>query len=153
MAATDKQKHWIGFDLGGTKMLAAVLDADFHLVSRQRKKTKGHEGSETGLERIAQTIQKALSDAELDEKQLGGIGVGCAGPLDLDKGIIHDAPNLGWQDVPVKEHLENVFHCPVQVVNDVDAGVFGEYCFGAAKDSRSVLGVFPGTGIGGGYVH
>ena len=78
---------------------------------------------------------------------------GSAGPLDLDEGVILDAPNLGWKDVKMKATLEKEFGCPAAVMNDVDAGVYGEYRFGAARSSRCVLGVFPGTGIGGGCVY
>lgn len=156
-SATDMAKttdnYWVGFDLGGTKMLAAVFDDELNLITRQRKKTKGHEGSEMGLARIAATIRKALTDADIETSQLAGIGVGCAGPLDLERGIIHEAPNLGWKDVHVQDYLKREFDCPVSVINDVDAGVFGEYRFGAAMGSRSVVGVFPGTGIGGGCVY
>ncbi len=84
---------------------------------------------------------------------LRGIGLGSAGPLDLDEGIILDAPNLGWKDVKIKSILEKEFGCPAVVLNDVDAGVYGEYRFGAARSSRCAVGVFPGTGIGGGCVY
>lgn len=146
-------RHWIGFDLGGTKMLAKVFDADFQALGHDRTKTKGHEGMEAGLGRIVKTIQDALKKSEVDEKQIAGIGIGCPGPLDLDAGVIRSAPNLGWENVPVKDHLEAKFDCPVVMLNDVDAGVYGEYRFGVAKESRTVVGVFPGTGIGGGCVY
>jgi glucokinase len=145
-------KYWVGFDLGGTKMLATVFDSEFKPCGRERKKTKGHAGSETGVVRISKTIRDALADAEIDVGQVAGIGVGFAGPLDLEKGVLFEAPNLGWTDVPLKDLLENDFACPVVVANDVDAGVFGEYKFGAAKGARCAIGVFPGTGIGGGCV-
>ena len=153
MAEAQQQKHWVGFDLGGTKMLAAVFGPDFKPVARERKRTKGHEGVAAGLERIIQTIAKVLAEAQLTKENLAGIGVGCPGPLDLDRGIILDAPNLGWSDVKIKQTLEREFGCPTVIANDVDAGVYGEYRFGAAKGARCVLGVFPGTGIGGGCVY
>ncbi len=134
-------------------MLATVFDSEFHAKTRHRKKTKGHEGGETVLRRLAQAIRKAMEEAEIEADAIAGIGVGCAGPLDLKRGIIHEAPNLGLKKVPVKSYLEEQFACPVVVVNDVDAGVFGEYQFGAAQDARCVLGIFPGTGIGGGCVY
>ncbi len=146
-------KYWVGFDLGGTKMLATVFDSEFKPCGRERKKTKGHTGSETGVVRISKTIREALADAEIDVGQVAGIGVGFAGPLDLEKGVLFEAPNLGWTDVPLKDLLENDFACPVVVANDVDAGVFGEYKFGAARGARCAIGVFPGTGIGGGCVY
>lgn len=151
--ADTSNKHWIGFDLGGTKMLSVVYDAEFKSVAQNRKRTNGKEGMESGLARIEKTIQKSLDEAKLDKKNLAGIGIGCPGPTDLEEGILCEAPNLGWENVPVRERLEATFGCPVVVSNDVDAGVYGEYRFGAAKGSRCALGVFPGTGIGGGCVY
>jgi glucokinase len=150
---TDDQKCWIGFDLGGTKMLATVFDDKFKIVESKRKRTKGYEGDEAGIERIIRTIDGALDEAEISPSQLGGIGIGCPGTIDLKKGVLKEAPNLGWNDVPLQEKLEKKYGCGVVLANDVDAGVFGEYCFGAGKAARCVLGVFPGTGIGGGCVY
>lgn len=143
----------IGFDLGGTKMLAAVVDGQFKVAGRQRKKTKGHEGSEAGLRRMIATIEEAMEKAEVTGKRPLGIGVGCPGPVDMDRGVVLGTPNLDWHDVPVKKVLEDHFDCHVAVLNDVDAGVYAEYRFGAAIDARCVVGVFPGTGIGGGCVY
>ncbi len=152
MMAVDK-RIWIGFDLGGTKMLCQVYDADFNPLGRHREKTRGHEGAEAGIGRIVSTIHKALEPLKIDSANVAGIGVGCPGPLDLDAGVIINAPNLGWTNVAIKAELERAFNCPTFIMNDVDAGVYGEYRFGAGRGSRCVLGVFPGTGIGGGCVY
>ena len=147
------KKYWIGFDLGGTKMLAVVFDRKFNAVGKARRKTKGAEGAQAGLARMVETIEEALGEAKIEAGDLGGIGVGCPGPLDLNKGIILESPNLGWRNVPLKDVLEKKFKCPTEIANDVDAGTFGEYRFGAGREERCVLGVFPGTGIGGGCVY
>lgn len=147
------EDYWVGFDLGGTKMLATVFDGNFKKLGRERKRTKGNEGAEAGVERVINTIDGALKDAKIEPGQLAGIGMACPGPLDLNKGILIEAPNLGWKNVPIKQHLERKYGCPVVILNDVDAGVYGEYRFGAGRDSRCVIGVFPGTGIGGGCVY
>ena len=148
-----KKQHWVGFDLGGTKMLAKIFDNEFNGLGKSRNKTKGYEGSDIGLERIAKTIDEAIDQAGIKRSSIDGIGIGCPGPLDLEKGIIHNAPNLGWRNVPIQAHLEKTFDCPVVMLNDVDAGVYGEYQYGAARETRTVVGVFPGTGIGGGCVY
>lgn len=153
MSESQPRDYWVGFDLGGTKMLAAVYDSEFKRVARQKKNTKGHKGAESGVERIIDLIQDALDEAKITADQLGGIGAGCPGPLDLDEGIMLETPNLGWQNVPLRKHLEEKFKCPAVIANDVDVGVYGEFRFGAAKDSRCVIGIFPGTGIGGGCVY
>jgi glucokinase len=145
--------RWVGFDLGGTKMLAGVFDAEFRRLGGKRRKTRGHEGVTAGLDRIVRTIADALKESDTNRSQLAGIGIGCPGPLDLDRGVILEAPNLGWENAPVKAHLEREFGCPVVIANDVDAGVYGEYRFGAGQGAHCVVGVFPGTGIGGGCVY
>ena len=147
------ERVWVGFDLGGTKMNAVLYDHKFDILARRKKKTRGADGAAAGVERIRSTIEKLLEEGGLDRARLGGIGVGCPGPLDLDEGVILAAPNLGWKDVPLKNVLEKEFGCPVWICNDVDAGVYGEYRFGAAVGARTALGVFPGTGIGGGLVY
>lgn len=144
----------VGFDLGGTKMLAVVFDEKMKPIGRRRRKTRGGNDKESvRLERVSETIEQALEDAGVQVDQVNGIGAGVPGPLDLDKGIILEAPNLGWKDVNLRRFLSEKFGCPAVICNDVDAGVFGEYTSGAAKGERCVLGVFPGTGIGGGCVY
>ena len=151
--ADNEQKPWLGFDLGGSKMLAVVLNEKFESLGRKRRKTRAHEGSESVLDRIFETIRQACEDAKVEPSELAGIGIGCPGPLDLDRGVVIEAPNLGWQKVKLKSLLEKEFGCSAVIGNDVDLGVYGEYRFGAAKKARCVVGVFPGTGIGGGCVY
>jgi len=143
----------VGFDLGGTKMFAGVFDENYKLLGKERKKTKGHLGAEMGVERVIGTIREALATAEVTAADIAGIGVGCPGPLHLDEGVLIDAVNLGWKEVKLKKLLEAEFGCPVTIANDVDAGVYGEYRFGAGRGAHCLLGVFPGTGIGGGLVY
>jgi len=150
---TNEEKYWVGVDLGGTKMLVVVLDQSFQPCGRKRKKSRAQSGKDAGLTRMIDTIQATLDEAGVAAKQLMGIGVGCPGPLNLDTGTVLEMPNLGWKDTPVRKQLEDVFGCPAVVMNDVDAGVYGEYRFGAARDVRCAVGVFPGTGIGGGCVY
>jgi glucokinase len=134
-------------------MMAAAFSPEFRLLGRRRRKTKGAEGAKAGLERIVETIKDALDESKIDAKNLAGIGVGCPGNIDLDKGVIIDSANLGWHNFPIREALEKAFDCPAVVLNDVDAGVYGEYRFGAGKNARCLVGVFPGTGIGGGCIY
>lgn len=148
-----KGKFWVGFDLGGTKMLASVFDADFKRLTATRKKTKAREGGAAGVKRIIELIHETLDEARVTPEQLGGIGVGVPGPLDLKKGVILQLPNLGWTDVPLRKKLEEEFRCPAVLANDVDVGTYGEYRFGAGRGARCVLGVFPGTGIGGACIY
>ncbi len=149
---TSDRCSWVGFDLGGTKMMAAALSSEFRVLGRRRRKTKGAEGAKAGVERIIQSIRDALEEGQVAADKVAGIGVGCPGNIDLERGVIVDSANLGWKNVQLKEILQKEFGCPAVILNDVDAGVYGEYRFGAGKNARCVIGVFPGTGIGGGCV-
>lgn len=144
---------WIGFDLGGTKMLACVLDENYTLLGSARKTTNGSDGQIKGRKKIISAIQEAIAAAGVDPKGLQGIGIGCPGLVNPEKGILINAPNLGWKNMGLTGILKTAFKKPVAVLNDVDAGTFGEYKLGAGKGSRSLLGIFPGTGVGSGFVY
>ncbi|XZE44010.1 ROK family protein [Pirellulaceae bacterium SH467] len=146
-------QFYCGFDLGGTKMLCVVMDEKQKIVARKRKKTKGTEGAQAGVTRIADLVRETFAENDLPIHELKSLGVGCPGPVDMDQGIVNVAVNLGWKNVSLAAMLEDALDCPVSVLNDVDAGVYGEYCAGAAIGARSVAGIFPGTGIGGGFVY
>jgi glucokinase len=148
-----QNNYTCGFDLGGTKMLCIVMDEAGKIVARKRKKTKGTEGAQAGVARIAALIRETFTESELPLESLQSLGVGCPGPVDMDKGIVNVAVNLGWKNVSLGSMLEDELDCPVSILNDVDAGVYGEYSVGAASGARSVAGIFPGTGIGGGFVY
>lgn len=149
--APGPDRVWVGFDLGGTKMMAVVFDEHYRILGKKRRKTRDKDG--VRKERLADTIRMALQDANVDASAIQGIGCGCPGPLDLKKGVILEAPNLGWKDVALRDYLSKEFSCPAEICNDVDAGVYGEYTSGAGRDARCVLGIFPGTGVGGGCVY
>lgn len=147
------KKYWVGFDLGGTKMQCTLFDDQMQQIGAKRRRTKGEIGAEAGLERIENTILKVLEDEKLDLDQLAGIGIGCPGPVEWETGVVRIAVNLGWENVPVGKYLHEKLKCPVAVLNDVDAGVYGEHVAGAGVGARSTFGLFPGTGIGGGCVY
>lgn len=144
---------WIGFDLGGTKMLACVLDKNYQVLGTARKATNGSDGQMKGRKKIVAAIHEAILDAKVNPKGLQGIGIGCPGLVNPQKGVLINAPNLGWNNVQLSTMLKGIFKKPVVVLNDVDAGTFGEYKLGAGQGARSLLGVFPGTGVGAGFVY
>lgn len=150
---TENDKVWVGFDLGGTKMCAYLFDDAFTVLASKKQKTKANEGIEAGFARVFETIHDALAEASIGPERIAGIGVGYPGPLDCKKGIILQSPNLGWVNAPLKKALQSEFKRPATIINDVDAGTYGEFRFGAGAKGHCVIGVFPGTGIGGGCVY
>jgi glucokinase len=147
------QPYWAGVDVGGTKIVACIYDRAFRCLARCKKRTRGDSGAAEPLARIASVVREAMGEAGVPDGGLAGVGVGLAGMLDLDKGILLDSPNLGWRKLKVAEGLRKRLKAPVTIANDVDAGTYGEYRFGAARKARCVLGLFPGTGIGGACVY
>lgn len=145
--------HTLGIDLGGTKMFAVVFDSKLCEVGASRTATLGYAGAEAGLKRIGEAVDDALRDAGIKRSELAAVGIGLPGVVDFESGMLRHAPNLGWKEVPVGRFLDDLFHCPVAVLNDVDAGTYGEYHNGAGRGARSLLGVFPGTGVGAGFIY
>jgi len=149
---TSSPQYSIGFDLGGTKMMACLFDDKFKVLARRRRSTKGQDGPDVGLERMIEGIQGVLDEAGVLPEQLAAIGVGCPGVVNLSNGMLRHAPNLNWTDVPVGQVIRSRFGVPTRILNDVDAGAYGEYQIGAGKGARTLVAVFPGTGVGAGCV-
>ncbi|MFH0920551.1 MAG: ROK family protein [Fibrobacterota bacterium] len=147
-----KNACYAGVDIGATKILSTVYDKNFRVLGKARKKTKAHEGTRSVVERIYKAVDEALEEGGVSRRSLKGLGVGCPGPVDPAKGIVREAPNLGWKNFPLKRVLQGRYGSSVAIVNDVDAGLYGECRFGAGKNSNCVVGIFPGTGIGGACV-
>nr|VFK37050.1 MAG: glucokinase [Candidatus Kentron sp. SD]VFK45617.1 MAG: glucokinase [Candidatus Kentron sp. SD]VFK77744.1 MAG: glucokinase [Candidatus Kentron sp. SD] len=150
---THDKKYRVGVDLGGTKMLGVTFDEDFAPRGRNRVRSKAQGGKQAGIRKMIDLIQGALDAANVTINQLEGIGVGCPGPVNSESGVVLEMPNLGWKNTPLGEELTKAFGCPVSIINDVDAGIYAEYRFGAAREAHCAIGIFPGTGIGGGCVY
>ena len=151
-------KKYIGIDLGGTKILAAVATSDGEIIARSKRKTLPS-GSETNeprvlARRIAETAQDAMKAAGLRRRDIKAVGVGAPGPTDIHTGHVFNAVNLpGWQDgFDLGPVLADMLKIPVFVDNDVNVGVLGEVTYGAARGIDDVVGLFVGTGLGGGIV-
>jgi glucokinase len=141
----------IGFDLGGTKMLAAVLDDDGRIVARNKSKTTAI-GNDAVYAQIVETIDGALTKADISRGDVTSVGIAVPGLIDNRKGVVILTPNVGLENLPLAEKLGSDMWCPVRLENDVNAGLWGEYVAGAARGRQHVIGVFPGTGVGGALI-
>jgi glucokinase len=152
VTATNLDGPVLGIDLGGTKILAAAIDKDGHVLSRSKRKTKAQRGPGEALDRMAECARDAARAAGLEMADIVAAGVGAPGPLDPIRGIIIDTPNLKFVNLPLKDELEARISVPVFVDNDVNLGVFGEFVYGAARGVQHAIGLFVGTGVGGGVI-
>jgi glucokinase len=142
----------VGVDLGGTKILAGVVDSSGEVRARSKKRTRPERGTEQVLERLARCVREAIDEAGIPYDQIRSVGVGAPGALDPVSGVIAEAPNLGWRNFALKQSLEGVLELPAVVENDVNAGTWGEFRLGAGVGTKNLVGIFVGTGIGGGLV-
>ncbi len=150
--AAAKGDYFVGVDLGGTKILAGVFDNQLTCLGRNKMSTKPERGADEVIERIARCVRDAVDECDLDFKQLRGVGVGAPGAIDISTGRVIFAPNLQWQDVPLKKVLEKELGVPVSIENDANSAVLGVYEAELQAKPRHVIGIFIGTGIGGGIL-
>jgi len=151
-AESDKNRYVIGVDFGGTKILAGVFDDKFECLGRARVSTKADRGADEVIGRIARCVREAVDECDLNLKQVNAVGVGAPGAVDSQSGKVIFAPNLGWEDVPLKKELEKQLDAPVFLENDCNVCTLGIYEVELKAKPRNIVGIFLGTGIGGGLI-
>jgi glucokinase len=145
-------KPAVGIDLGGTNMQIGVVSSDVKLLGQAKKKTKAADGAAAVLDRLVEGVHEALAAAKLTIKDVSCVGIGAPGAVDPGAGLVLEAVNLRWKNYPLAEVLTKRFGVPAFLDNDVNVAVWGEHQLGSGKGSRNMLGVWVGTGIGGGLV-
>jgi len=143
-----------GIDLGGTKIAAAVIGPGHEIVAYRRRPTPTRGGPADVVRAMALTIQEAADDAGTEAHRLRAVGVGAPGSVDPENGAVSSAGNLpGWEGrFQLAMALRDAIGTPVKVGNDVQVATRAEYELGAGTGYRSLLGVFWGTGVGGGLI-
>jgi glucokinase len=148
-------KKYIGCDLGGTNLRAAIVDVEIgdvlHLMSIPTLARAGHEAV---MQRMADLLRQVIQAAGLDKDDIGGIGIGVPGVLDLEKGETLFLPNLPgtWPHVPMRDTINRLTGLPTALLNDVRSITNGEWRFGAGRGADTVAVFAIGTGVGGGLV-
>ncbi|HEV2238938.1 MAG TPA: ROK family protein [Ktedonobacterales bacterium] len=150
------KQYAVGIDVGGTKILAGVIETTSgEVVATARKRTHPERGADFFIERLLTVVQDAIGAAQLPSDQaLAAIGIGIAGQVDREHGVLLAGPNLGvgLNHLPVAHLLRERFEVPVVLGNDVEVATRGEQTFGAARGCDDFVCVFVGTGIGSGIV-
>lgn len=145
----------LGIDLGGTKILAAVSDGRGRVRGRAKRPTRSgrDDGIEAVVRRMARAAREAMRRAGASSRRIVAVGVAAPGAVDAAAGIVHLAPNLpGFEEVPLAALLAAELGLPVGLENDGNAGTLAEHRLGAGRGAQDVVGVFVGTGVGGGLV-
>ncbi|MFL5349130.1 MAG: ROK family protein [Hyalangium sp.] len=152
MRGGDKKRVFGGLDLGGTKIQAVLLDEQGNVLSQARRVTPQKGGPPAILEELFGTLQEAARMVKLKPSELAGVGVGAPGAVDPVAGVLLHAGNLpGWDAPhPLAEVLSKKLNVPVFLGNDVQVAVAADARLGAGRPYQSLLGVWWGTGVGGG---
>lgn len=144
------QPFAIGIDIGGTKIAVAIVNRRGQILARDFLATEAEQGFERALKLIAQSIQKVTAQAGCPNEDLKGIGIGCAGPVDPERGTINNPYTLRtWDNCNIVAALNERFSVPVFLENDADVALLGECFAGVGQGCDPVVMLTFGTGIGG----
>jgi glucokinase len=138
-----------GVDIGGTKISVVIADESGHVLGRGRRKSKPERGFAGVMARVQETVDEACMNAGVLRSALSAVGVGAPSPI-LPDGTAVSAVNMGWTNVPLTEALSELLGIPTFAENDCNVGTFGEYTLAGRKGT--LVGLFMGTGLGGGVV-
>jgi glucokinase len=136
----------VGVDVGGTKVLAGVVDPDGTVLATERRRTPSRDVNDTARV-IAEVVRDLAEDYEVE-----AVGVGAAGWIDADRAIVLHSPNLAWRQEPLRDRIQDQVDLPVVIENDANSAAWAEFRFGAGRGSTHLMMFTVGTGIGGGAV-
>jgi len=143
----------LAIDIGGTKIIAAIISGEGRLMAREYCLTLADEGPQAVINRIFSTIDRLLGLRNIDVSQLHSISIACAGAIDFDRGIVTLSPNLpGWQDIPLRDIVKEKYGVNTFLLNDASAAVLSEHRFGAGRGVNNLIYITVSTGIGSGIM-
>lgn len=149
----DKERLALSLDVGGTKILAALVSHPGHVLCEKLSPTMADGGVEAVVDRMVTLVSDTLDEGGVDISHVEGMGIAVAGAIDTNAGIVTASPNLpNWRDVPLVNILADRFKTAVYVVNDASAAALAEHLRGAGRGTSNMVYLTVSTGIGGGIV-
>ena len=146
-------KNRIGIDVGGTNVKIALVDSDGKIGYSNTIPTRAEMGYEYTINNMKQAIRDLMTETKLSAKDIEGIGFGLPGQVDFKSGIVRLITNIpGWVEIPLAKMIEDEFHIPTRIDNDVRCAALGELNFGAGKGCEHLICITVGTGIGSGLI-
>lgn len=145
-------KYYIGIDLGGTNIVAGVVDENYNIIAKASTKTQCPRPAKEIADDMAKMAIQAVVNANLTMEQIEWIGIGTPGIANSETGIIEYSNNLGFKNTPMVEYIRETIDKPVFIENDANAAAYGEFVAGAAKGARNAVCITLGTGVGGGII-
>jgi glucokinase len=142
--------HFLGIDIGGTKLAVGVASQSGKLLASERIPTDSGDGPDRVLSRLIDVCRRVIGEADV---KITAAGVGCVGPLDQKTGYVINPVNLkGWKRVPLVDTIRDALQMPVFLDNDANAAALGEHRFGAGRGVANMIYLTISTGIGGGII-
>ncbi len=148
----ERKQLAIGIDLGGTKILTALIDDNGNVVDRTEMPTNVEQGGQVVIDRVLSSVQTILEQNQENLPHIRGIGVATAGVIDTKTNSIIMASNLGLENAPIGRFIEERFGLPVHIGNDANVAAVGEWVWGAGKGHQDVIYITVSTGIGAGII-
>ena len=141
----------IGVDIGGTSIKGAAVDSDGRVYEKFSLPVIKDEAGEVTIRKLSEIIKDYIAAQGLEHKIIG-IGIGCPGTLDIQRGIVNYSNNLKWFDLPMVDIMHEMLPYPIRLTNDANAASLGEAKFGAGKSYETIIMLTLGTGVGGGII-
>ena len=145
-------KYYVGTDLGGTNIVAGVVDEQYNILAKASTKTNCPRPDREIARDMAKMAIQAVENAKLTMEQIEWIGIGTPGIANSRDGIIEYSNNLGFVNTPMVKYIQEDIDKPVFVENDANAAAYGEFVAGAAKGANNAVCITLGTGVGGGII-
>jgi glucokinase len=145
-------KYYLGLDLGGTNMVAGVVDEDYHIIAKESMPSNAGRSIEAVTADMAEVSKRAIHKVNLDVSDISSWGIGMPSCVNAKTNLLVHANNFGWKNVPIYDYLRPLMPLPVYISNDANCAVYGETLAGAAKNYTDVVMLTLGTGVGGGIV-
>ena len=142
----------VGIDLGGTNIVAGVVDDSYTILATAKRKTNLPRPAEEIIRDMAELTREAVEKANMTMNEVRYVGVGCPGTCNQDTGIVEYSNNLQFHKVPLRDDLSRLTGKPVYIENDANAAALGEALAGAGKGTNSCVCITLGTGVGSGVV-
>jgi len=145
-------KYYVGIDLGGTNIVAGVVDEEYNIIAKASTKTNCPRPEKEIADDMARMALEAVKNANLTIDQIEWIGVGTPGIANSETGIIEYSNNLGFKNTPMVKYIQETIDKPVFIENDANAAAYGEFVAGAANGAKNAVCITLGTGVGGGII-
>ncbi|MDH6357885.1 ROK family protein [Parabacteroides sp. PF5-9] len=146
------KKYYLGFDLGGTNMVAGIVDENYTIIARESSPTKAGRSIEVITSEMAEVSKRAIQKAGLTLEDISSWGIGMPSYVNPKTNLLVHANNFGWKNVPIYEHLQKHISLPIYIANDANCAAYGEVLAGAASAYTDAIMLTLGTGVGGGIV-